>query len=187
MFTEKGYAAVGIREIAARADMTIGALYHYYPNKEALLIAVTEDALRQAVAMATEAAALDSDPSARLANVVRAHVREQGRAAELWNTSAREMPRTGDDENWRNVHELRADFERVWNEVLQAGVEAGRFQLRDLSVTRLSLLAICNSVSTWYHPDGRLTLDELADLIAAMALDFVRASSEGPAAVGTAV
>uniref|UniRef100_UPI003F491FF8 TetR/AcrR family transcriptional regulator n=1 Tax=Actinomadura sp. CA-154981 TaxID=3240037 RepID=UPI003F491FF8 len=174
LFTERGYAAVGIREIATGADMTIGALYHYYPNKEALLIAVTGHALQHAVAAAQKAADVDSDPSARLANLVRAHVSEQGTSAELWNTSAREMPRTDGDGSWRPVRDLRAAFEGIWNEVLQAGVETGQFQLRDLSVTRLSLLAMCNSVSTWYDPCGRLSLDELADLIAEMALDLVK-------------
>lgn len=180
LFTEKGYAAVGIREIAARADMTIGALYHYYSNKEALLIAVTEDALRNAVAVAQEAADLDTDPSARLAGLVRAHVRGQGTGADLWNTSAHEMPMTDSDESWAPVRELRAAFEQIWNEVLGAGVEAGQFQLRDLSVTRLSLLAMCNSVSTWYRPGGRLSLDDLADLMAEMALDLVQGRSQEP-------
>ncbi|MEV4678198.1 TetR/AcrR family transcriptional regulator [Actinomadura sp. NPDC049382] len=174
LFTEKGYAAVGIREIATGADMTIGALYHYYSNKEALLIAVTEAALQRAVAVAKEAADLDADPAARLANLVRAHVREQGADAELWNTSAREMPRTDANGSWTPVRELRAAFERIWNEVLQAGVEAGQFELRDLSVTRLSLLAMCNGISDWYQPAGRLSLDELADLMAEMALDLVQ-------------
>ncbi len=129
--------------LKAGQPATIGALYHYYSNKEALLIAVTEDALQRAVAVAKEAADLDADPAARLANLVRAHVREQGTDAELWNTSAREMPRTDANGNWTPV-------------------------------PRLSLLAMCNGISDWYQPAGRLSLDELADLMAEMALDLVQ-------------
>ncbi|WP_156624018.1 TetR/AcrR family transcriptional regulator, partial [Mycobacterium sp. 852002-40037_SCH5390672] len=34
---EAGYARATIREIARAADMTSGSLYHYFPNKSALL------------------------------------------------------------------------------------------------------------------------------------------------------
>ncbi|WP_162527272.1 TetR/AcrR family transcriptional regulator [Sphingomonas solaris] len=40
MFTEAGYHAAGTTEIAARAQLTRGALYHHFADKEALFLAV---------------------------------------------------------------------------------------------------------------------------------------------------
>ena len=43
LFTERGYAGTGREDIAAAAGVTRGALYHHFPNKEAVFRAVFED------------------------------------------------------------------------------------------------------------------------------------------------
>lgn len=42
---EKGIAKASLREIAKTAGVSTGAIYHYYPNKEALLYDVMSDSL----------------------------------------------------------------------------------------------------------------------------------------------
>jgi AcrR family transcriptional regulator len=39
MATEGGYEAVGMREVATRANVALGTLYRYFPSKDALLVA----------------------------------------------------------------------------------------------------------------------------------------------------
>ena len=46
LFTSRGYHEVGVRDFAAQAGVTRGALYHHFPDKEALFIAVF-DAVEQ--------------------------------------------------------------------------------------------------------------------------------------------
>lgn len=43
LFAAKGYHNVGIREFAAEAGVTRGALYHHFEGKEELFVAVMED------------------------------------------------------------------------------------------------------------------------------------------------
>lgn len=45
LFAEKGFAAARIEEIARRAGLSKGALYLYFPTKEALFRAVVRDAV----------------------------------------------------------------------------------------------------------------------------------------------
>src|SRR5438874_646675 len=42
LFTEKGFHAVGVRDVAARAGVSRGALAHHFADKEALFLAVFE-------------------------------------------------------------------------------------------------------------------------------------------------
>lgn len=44
-FSEKGYTGAGMRDVAAAAGLTEGALYHYFKGKEDLLRAILEDRL----------------------------------------------------------------------------------------------------------------------------------------------
>jgi AcrR family transcriptional regulator len=47
MFTEKGYAAITMREIAHGLGVSTGTLYHYFPSKEVLFEQLVEEWTRQ--------------------------------------------------------------------------------------------------------------------------------------------
>ncbi len=59
VFAERGFAAARLDDIAARAGITKGTLYLYFPNKEALLKAAVETALLPNLAQAETLAARD--------------------------------------------------------------------------------------------------------------------------------
>jgi AcrR family transcriptional regulator len=74
VFAARGYAASTTNHIADRAGVSIGSLYEYFPNKDALLHALLEDHIEeaQAILMAVAPdAALNADG---LAAVVRRYV-----------------------------------------------------------------------------------------------------------------
>jgi AcrR family transcriptional regulator len=48
VFARHGYAAGTTNRIAERAGVSIGTLYQYYPNKDAILVALTERHLQEA-------------------------------------------------------------------------------------------------------------------------------------------
>lgn len=50
VFAERGYTAATTNAVAERAGVSIGSLYQYLPNKEALLVALTERHLDDAAA-----------------------------------------------------------------------------------------------------------------------------------------
>lgn len=57
VFARHGYAAGTTNRIAARAGVSIGSLYEYFPNKDAILVALTEEHLREASAVLAGAVA----------------------------------------------------------------------------------------------------------------------------------
>ena len=46
VFTELGYAACTTNKIAERAGISIGSLYQYFPNKDAIIVSLTEQMFR---------------------------------------------------------------------------------------------------------------------------------------------
>jgi AcrR family transcriptional regulator len=47
VFSARGYAATTTNHIAARAGVSIGSLYEYFPNKDAILMALLEEHLAE--------------------------------------------------------------------------------------------------------------------------------------------
>jgi AcrR family transcriptional regulator len=73
VFAERGYSNARLEEVAAAAGVTKGALYHYFSNKEELLLRALEHYQALAFGRVEEALRAESGPaSARLAVALRA-------------------------------------------------------------------------------------------------------------------
>lgn len=74
VFASRGYAAATTNHIAARAGVSIGSLYEYFPGKDALLVALTDAHIAEGEAILT--AVWDDVHSSRdVAEVVRRFAR----------------------------------------------------------------------------------------------------------------
>jgi AcrR family transcriptional regulator len=67
LFRDKGVDNTTMREIATRASLSLGAAYHYFASKEAIILAYYADVQRQHVELARQALVTTSDLRDRLA------------------------------------------------------------------------------------------------------------------------
>ncbi|WP_369199441.1 TetR/AcrR family transcriptional regulator [Streptomyces sp. PU-14G] len=74
VFAEYGYAAGTTNRIAQRARVSIGSLYQYYPNKDAILVELLTRHLD--AGMAATPPGQDEEPPAPLEGIMRFHVRQ---------------------------------------------------------------------------------------------------------------
>ena len=75
VFARQGYHGASLRQIAKESGLTLGTLYHYYPNKQDLLAELMRDALQPLIASGHRVRAeLAGDPRAQLAEAVRQFV-----------------------------------------------------------------------------------------------------------------
>jgi AcrR family transcriptional regulator len=118
VFAASGYAAGTTNRIAERAGVSIGSLYEYFPNKDALLVALMEEHLREAEAIlaaaAAEAVADGPDVAAVVRRFVRAMVELHARDRALHRVLFEEAPLP------RRVRRQLSDLERQ----VAASVEA---------------------------------------------------------------
>jgi AcrR family transcriptional regulator len=71
VLTEVGVEKTSTNKIAKRADVAVGSIYQYFPNKEALIGALVEDRMRTLGALArARMAALESDTFADAADAM---------------------------------------------------------------------------------------------------------------------
>src|SRR6185503_5836886 len=109
VFAGRGYAATTTNHIAARAGVSIGSLYEYFPSKDALLVALMEAHLGEGEAILEHAAAeatADGDDLDRVVRrFVQAMVTLHGRNRALHRVLFEEAPLP------RHVHRRLADIE----------------------------------------------------------------------------
>jgi len=71
LFSAKGYSAVGVRELAARACVNIAMISYYFGSKQGVLEELINRFFDLYEAVATEVAAIEADPERRVRAFVR--------------------------------------------------------------------------------------------------------------------
>lgn len=186
VFAAKGFHGAATREIAKVAGTSLSNLYNYFGSKSEILEFVLEatgrtlaDSLERAVARS------GPEPLDRLDAAVRAYVDfivTKPRASMVGITEFRYLAGA----NRAEVVSQRDRTETVFRDVIAAGVEAGAMDVRNTGSAMRGVVTLCNSMSTWYRPDGDLSASELADLQVDLVFGLVRAAARpGGEALGT--
>jgi AcrR family transcriptional regulator len=168
LIVRHGFEALTMRQLADAVGLQAGALYHYYPSKQALLFALIEAHMSAALEAASELADT-GEASARLTAFAQFHILHGVRhrqANHVANNELRSLVR----ENFAAVMKLRTAYEKKLRLVLKDGAEAGQFEMTDAQVTSAALIAMLNEVIVWFREGGKFTLEETAEIYAKMAL-----------------
>lgn len=172
LFRERGYAATSIRDIARGLDIRGASVYAHVASKEDVLWAIVDRTAARFERTAAEIAGAQAhaaDPVARMAALVRGHVRvivEDVGAASVFISEWRAL--SGDR---RDAILFRRDaYEARFREAITDGIATGDFALADPVLAATFVLTALNGVATWYRPDGRLGADRIADHFVDLAL-----------------
>lgn len=173
-FAEFGYHATSMRQLAEVAKVQAGSLYHWYPNKEALLASIMDDFLgglaREVVAEVEQR----SSPTERLAVAIRTHVIYHGlhrRAAFVTDTEVRAL--TGPQK--KRIMDVRDSYAELIHQLIRDGIEVGQFHSRNSKIATLAILLQCTGVAVWFDPSGPLSLTEIAGIHVDLVLNSLQA------------
>lgn len=163
LFYRKGYFAASISEIAAASGIRKASLYHHYESKEALLFAILKETMDDL--MAHLAACLEGvvDVEARMRAAVRGHVQFHLRRQKenfIANSELRGLTAA----HYEDIVRRRDAYERVFQEIIGAGRRQGVFAPGDDKILSYAILTLCTAGASWFKPEGRLTVDEIAEI-----------------------
>jgi AcrR family transcriptional regulator len=134
LFAEKGFAATRSEEVAARAGVSKGTLYLYFPSKEELLKAVIRHTLMADIARGAERLAGHDGPTGDLLIEVMADwwmtVFQSPSSAifKLVMTEVRNFPDIGDF----YLHEVMEPGHQLVAGLVQRGIDSGEFRAVDV-------------------------------------------------------
>ena len=150
-FRDRGYHGTTLADIAQQLDVRKTALYHYFPDKEAILYACHREGLVE-VAGIVAAARRRGSFAEQLAYAIREHVRVmtdtlEGSSLAL-EVSALAPRHRGE------VIAARDRYEQALRDIVQRGVAAGEFRAVDPKLAVFAILGAINWVARWYSPAG---------------------------------
>jgi AcrR family transcriptional regulator len=104
LFGQRGYAGAGIEEIAARAGVTTGALYHHFGHKRGLFRAVVEAMEAELMRWAIEIGSRHTDPWRGLEAAMRATL-EASLAPDVRQIVLLDAPNVLGAAEWREIED----------------------------------------------------------------------------------
>ncbi|MEV6796661.1 TetR/AcrR family transcriptional regulator [Streptomyces sp. NPDC051320] len=175
-FMEHGYHGTTVREVAARAELSVPGLYHHYPAKQDLLVAIVSHAMDDLWERSTAALEeVGSDVRRRLDLLVECLV--------LFHAHRRELAFIAYSEIRSLAGEVRDTYigardrqQRLMDQVLQDGVERKEFTTEYPREVSRAIVTMCTGVSQWYRPEGEYTPQQLAERYRAMTRMMVGAA-----------
>jgi TetR/AcrR family transcriptional regulator, cholesterol catabolism regulator len=170
IFSEKGFHAASMQDIARSVNLQKASLYHHVSSKQEILLELLDRALDILIEQIGPIVAQASSPEIKLQLAMQAYLQiltdQRGLSAVLLFEH-----RSLSDELQSRHLPRRDRFEGLWRSLIREGVNAGIFVCEDPAQATRSLLGVMNWTLTWYRADGPLTAREIADQYASLFLN----------------
>lgn len=173
LFGQRGYNGTNLLDIADALDMSRPALYYHFPSKEKLLEAIVEETtILIEREMARMTVSSNDDPETALREVMRFLTRWILKHHILFKVLDRVEPEMSPDIIAKNDSAKLAILRHL-SSIIDRGISIGQFRPVDSHIVALTIIGMRNWIAWWYQPGGRLALDNIADILADMAVHSI--------------
>ncbi len=170
IFRQKGFHAASMQDIAEAVNLQKASLYHHVTSKQEILLALLDQALDLLIDRLSVVMEQDLPADERLRQAAKCYLGILTEKVDL--ASVLLLEHRSLEPKYHSRHIPRRDrFERLWRDLIQEGIDAGKFCATDATLTARALLGVLNWTITWYKPSGPLTIDQIADHIADLFLN----------------
>ncbi len=178
IFSEKGFHASSMQDIAERVNLQKGSLYHHVTSKQEILV----DLLDRAMDLLTEhmMAVLEKPLP------IEEKLRQAMISYLITLTDNHDLAlvlllehRSLSPEMKARHYPRRDRFEGLWRALIQEGMDSGIFCCLDTTTATRALLGVLNWTITWYSSGGPLTAEEVADQYSILFLNGLKSRNGG--------
>lgn len=163
VFAKVGYASSSINDLVEATELSRGALYHYFPSKEAILYGILDYHVQEF---------LDNiDQAMHTSRVAVEQLRAVTKAIVAFNTRSRneQVIILNDINQLSEIHRERMKglerriLDRLSDLLIRVDAQ-GRMTLDNKRIYTMMYLGIVNYTFAWYDPQGQVKPHEYADL-----------------------
>ena len=173
LFTERGYDASSVRDLAAELAMRPSSLYHHFPGKQHILFAICFGMQTDFNAAVMPLFLAGKDPVQTVRDVVHRHILfSLARKGEvLVNTRER---RSLPPELLHKVNALRREYRDALAAVIEDGRRRGLFSVRDPKLAAMAVSDMVNGLFQWFEPRDAADGERIATSYAAAAVALLQ-------------
>jgi AcrR family transcriptional regulator len=164
LFMEKSYRRTSMNDVAKRLNITKPALYHYFHNKEDILLGCYRWGTRLIEANLNQIAAQNRTGLEKVEAFIYAYA-----TAMTVNFGRCVMRIDEGDLSAQARAEVRAykrKIDRRLRSFIQEGIKDGSIVSCDCKIAAFSIAGALNWICMWYEPEGSLTAEEIASQFA---------------------
>ena len=158
LFVRHGYGGTSIRDIAHQVGLLPGSVYHHFPSKEDLFVAIHREGFRQLVIRSENAIRAEADPWQRLELACAVHIDSAVAGDAIARITAIGLFAIHEDRLQKRLERDRKNYDQQFRRLV-ADLDLPR--TADRSIFRLALLGALNWTLIWYRP-GKATPKEIA-------------------------
>ena len=158
LFVKQGYGGTSIRDIAHQVGLLPGSVYHHFPSKEDLFVAIHREGFRQLVIRSENAIRTESDPWLRLELACAVHIASAVAGDAIDRITAIGLFAIHEDRLQKRLEKDRGNYDQRFRKLV-ADLDLPRGT--DRSIFRLALLGALNWTLVWYRP-GKTTPQQIA-------------------------
>lgn len=184
LFAKQGYPGTSMNQVAEACEVSKPTLYHYVRDKQELLAQICENHVAHLSALVQEVQAQQLAPEPHLRALIRRFVLAYGQAQNEHRVLTEDVKFLGQDEQQRLL-----GIEREVVAAFADAVAAVRPQLQAARLHKpltMLLFGMINWTFTWLKPDGELTYEAMAPMVADLFFGGLGAVALDPASAGAA-
>jgi TetR/AcrR family transcriptional regulator, cholesterol catabolism regulator len=162
IFSEKGFHAASMQDIAEAVNLQKASLYHHVSSKQEILLVLLDQALDLLIDRLGEVAGQALPPEEKLRQAMICYMGVLAEHRDLASVLLTEHRSLDSDLKASHIPR-RKRFEQLWRNLIEEGIKSGAFRPVEPGLAARSLLGVMNGTLNWYRPDGRLSSVEIAE------------------------
>ena len=167
---KKGFHAASMSDIASAVNLQKASLYHHVSSKQEILLELLDRALEMLTARIAPIVNQSIPADEKLRQMICVYLQSLAENPDLSTVLLFEHRSLDKKLHARHVPN-RDRFESLWQDVMHEGIRAKLFDCSDVGLAVRGLMGILNWTLTWYHPDGYLSIEKIADYYADLFFD----------------
>ena len=164
IFYEYGYHKASMRDIARKVGVTQASLYYHFRNKEEICYTIVNRASNDLLLTLKSILKQEKDPIEKLKDIIIGQIL-------MIKTRRKEVKILIEDKKFLSaeLNKLIKDQEKMTFDIFKSNMEAlkkqGKIRDFDLTTATFGIFGMINWLYHWYRPNGKLSLEELAEHI----------------------
>ncbi len=161
LFREKGYISSSLRELAKRAGIQGGSIYHHFSSKQEILFQLMDNTMTDMVTSLSILLAETDNLEEKLRLLLVFHINYTISGPDETYITDEEL-RNLDAGNYLHIVAKRDRYQKLFEDVFIAGCRNAGWQVADHKLIARAAIQMGTGVSGWYKHGGPLSIEQIA-------------------------